>query len=182
MKKDCRSKPKEDSKFRMLGYTIGKEDLWAADGGESFHMTANYSYFKTYEQLDFPLEINMANGEPIKAIAKGNINCLVHNGKDRVQNTHIDVYHVPDLGSSLFSEGAAIDRGNSIMKFANRLEVWDSQGKKICTRTREPGELWTLNLKVIRNRKAYSAKASDVVWHKRLGHTSKEKLDLMINK
>jgi hypothetical protein len=183
IKRDCRSRPKEDSKFGLLGTVKGRENEWVADGGASFHMTSNCSNFSTYENLDFPLEISMANGEPIKAIGKGEIECMVYDGKDWNKSTLHNVYHIPELGEiSLFSEGAAIDRGNSVMKFSNRLEIWDKNGKTICTGTREPGELWTLNLKVIPKGQVYSARADNITWHKKLGHTSIGKLDLIIRK
>jgi hypothetical protein len=178
-KKDCKTKGKQKpTPTEYLGSTSESDNVWIVDSKAPFHLTAKKSFFHTYTALETPIKIYPINETTIEAIGKGTIRCMVNNGEEWEESILHNVHHVPELGkTNLFSEGATIDRGNSVRKFARKIEFYNKAGVKTLRGTRSPGNLWTLKLRAIGKARACSAKAEMLVWHKRLGHTSQEKLE-----
>jgi hypothetical protein len=140
-------------------------------------MTSKEDLFKTYQKLDPPVELSIGDDSTIQAVAKGTIQCLAYNGNEWIQLTLDDVYHVPRLGKrNVFSVGGATDRGNTVKLTARTIEFFDKEGKRILVGKRSPRKLWTLQLKGIVQVKRYSERTDMLVWHKRLGHTFRTKL------
>lgn len=182
IKKDCRYKDKfvkQDKKLASahVGSNYDGDEEWIADGGCTFHMTSNRQIFETYDTLEDPISISIADGSKIQAIGVGIVKCMAFEGEEWIETTLHDVHHVPQLGrTNLFSVGRSTDRGNSVKQTSSKIEFFNQEGERILVGERSPGHLWELQLRSIPPARAYSAKADMTVWHKRLGHTSKSKL------
>jgi uncharacterized membrane-anchored protein YhcB (DUF1043 family) len=182
-KSNCRAKPKGQETERAARMALATaryepEGQWIADGGASFHMTSNKNLFSSYELLKNPIKISTASKDKILAVARGTIHCLGHNGEEWKEITINEVYHVPRLGNqSLFSLGTILDEGYTFNKDSSSIQIYNRDGDKIITGTRERSSLWILRLKGLMAYRVCLAKADLLIWHKRLGHTSKGKID-----
>jgi hypothetical protein len=84
-----------------------------------------------------PIDIYVANATTTQAVGKGTVRCMVNNGDEWEESVLHHVHYVPELGkTNFFSEEATIDRGNSVRKFARKIELRTEQDhKEICGRS-----------------------------------------------
>jgi hypothetical protein len=77
--------------------------LWIVDSGCSRHITFCKEAFTEYSLLSVPIEVNIANGACILAIAEGTVPLLIAIG-DTIRTIALTrVLHVPKLIGSLLS-------------------------------------------------------------------------------
>lgn len=84
---------------------------WIMDSGCSRHMTYAREAFVDYSILSKPIQVRLANGTEIQAVAEGTVSfeIAVQGGRRRIQ-LH-EVLHVPKLAGSLVSVSHLQDRG-----------------------------------------------------------------------
>lgn len=132
-KRDCRILKKElerkdsTSGLALIGVQrkieeIDDSDKWFVDSGASDHMTNRREWFVDYETFDVHSPVRIGDGKHIMAVGKGNIN--IHTFVDNmwIKGYLKNVLYVPDLKVNLFSCGACLDKGITM--------VTDSQGCK----------------------------------------------------
>src|SRR5262245_53499031 len=176
------SKPKSDDKAGKYAFTIfrtderhaltasiGKTEA-AVDSGASVHYCPDRSKFTTYEKVSGP-DIYVADGRPMKAIGKGDIEIELPNKGTLTKVTLRDVYHVPDMTTTLISV-ARLDKAGFIAHFGQghcRIEAPD---KKMIAEIPLQHGLYVLGAHKSDNNVALSAtqKLSLAQAHKTLGH------------
>lgn len=85
------------------------EDIWVVDCGATHHMTPRQDWFESMES--YHTKVKIANGSFTMAKGRGTIRLkLQYKGKS-TNKLLTNVLWVPDLPRSLFSSGAAADRG-----------------------------------------------------------------------
>jgi hypothetical protein len=174
IKRDCKSSEKSKIKS-YLGKNTTYKGEWIADGRARYHMTSRRDLFKTYEVLETPTKVTMADGNTIEAIGKGTIQCIANDGQEWHEIALGEVYYLPEMTkTNLFSLGAATDKGYVVKQTANKIEIIDEDGKTTLVGNRSQENLWILEIKGIPQRERYSARADILTWHKRLGHPSEK--------
>ena len=88
---------------------------WCIDSGATQHITSDKKLFSTYENLDPPRKVYLADNNSILAKGIGNIPIqLVVNSKIIPAVLH-EVLHAPDIHDSLVSVDKMIERGHSVV-------------------------------------------------------------------
>ena len=156
-----------------------KEGEWVADSGASFHMTQDEAIITSYKKLETPKKIYIADGGMLEAVGVGQVTCRAHDGDSWYETTVHDVHHVPKLGTTnLFSQRSTAKRGYTVKHDDKTLWIKDADTKEVILvgDCRRSDGLFVLRLETIKA-KASTAKAANLkVWHKRLGHTGKQKI------
>ena len=149
---------------------------WYADSGASQHMTDQRSVFASFRPIPPGTRAIKGIGkdnEPLFALGIGDIKIKTRISKDWHDGIIYEVLYVPNLGATLFSIGAATERGVKA--------IFDSDGvtcvkneKVVATGTRVGKKLYVMNIKFAEQQTedmALVAKQVPLqVWHERLGH------------
>ncbi|KAI5637067.1 gag-polypeptide of LTR copia-type domain-containing protein [Phthorimaea operculella] len=154
MKKDCprNNKDKNSKKkapapyqhrslFTALSGNL-KKDEWHMDSGATNHMCNRRDVIKDYQSID-PIEVNVANGEQLKAVGIGTVQIRLSSGVKNISN----VYYVPGLFTNLLSV-SELDRKGFSTNFGNlSCKVLDD-GQLVATATHNSGvyQLDTMNM------------------------------------
>lgn len=152
------------------------DDVWLADSGASYHMTARKEWFAVFEPLPKgKITISLGNGDVVSAEGIGQINTKsIVKGQLETHTLH-DVLFVPKITRNLFSIGAATNRGAKaeftkntlLMKINNKVRA---TGKQIADR------LYQMDFKVVINaieaNVATNKEKPLELWHARLGYTN----------
>jgi hypothetical protein len=158
-----------------------EKDKVIMDGGASIHMTRNRDWFDTYQDLQDPVHISIADGSTMYAVGIGDIEIEVSaNGTNYKRMTWKDVYHVPNMGSvSLLSEMVLDEREYKIETRKGVKEI--SKDGEVTLRAERRRNTFVPLLEIIRpNHKGMSAKTLSLeVWHQRLGHVNDEVIKTM---
>lgn len=140
-----------------------EQSTWIADSGCSFHMTPNRHWLSDFEAYVSGPRICLGDGHVIEATGKGYINTSF--------GMMVEVHHVPDIRSNLFSIAAAARQGARA--------IYDDEGIKLVKQTRVivrgylTDGLYTLNFGVDPATScALVARRTLGEWHRRLGHIS----------
>lgn len=145
-------------------------DEWVADSGASMHMSPNKVWMNNYEVMSEPIMVKLGNSETLQAIGFGSIRTTV--GKlERV-------YHVPDLSTNLFSIGTATSKDLTVVHLKEAIVIMKDDFEVI--RGRYINGISVLDLKVVKDEACAYTAATLPVWHKRLGHVSKDVIRRMI--
>lgn len=161
-------------------------DSWIVDCGATHHMTPRQDWFETMKA--YSAKIKLANGSFTMAKGQGTIRLkLLYKGK-WTEKLLINVLWVPELPRSLFSSGAAADRGCETVTKGDQMTL-GSNNVLIGEAIRKKGGLYQLNMRVIKPEyTAFSCvkptdgeKVSDdlMLTHQRLNHMSLAKMKQM---
>jgi hypothetical protein len=101
----------ENATANWAGAGQARELSWIVDSGCTRHMTYAREAFIDYRLLDEPIQVNIANGACINAVAEGTVS-LRTAVEGRMRSVQIlNVLHVPLLAGSLISVPHLQDRG-----------------------------------------------------------------------
>lgn len=156
---------------------------WVIDSGCTRHMTYAREAFTDYLPLDKPIQVNIANGACIDAVAKGTVSfqTLVNGSKRRVQLNN--VLHVPHLAGSLISVIHLQDRGIMTRTISGGQMLLELEGRVVGIANRI-GRTYVLSgTEDVAAAAAYRAKTMTPkeiasLWHRRFGHLSSQSLRL----
>lgn len=174
-KKDC---PLRENASKALisecMVAVNHKDMWFLDSGATEHMSMRKEWFDTYVQLTEAHPVRIGNGNVINAVGRGNINISAFNGATWTDRFLLDVLHVPEIHTNLFSQGRTCDKGHVFMSDNEQCEfVAAESGEVVVTGVRETG----LFRMLIRKRETPNVSESAAfkceslrVWHKRLAH------------
>src|SRR5262245_30941426 len=142
----------------------------AVDSGASVHYCPDRSKFVTYEKVTGPA-IYAADGRAMKAVGKGNIEIRLPNKGDHTKVTLQDVYHVPDMTTTLISV-ACLDKAGFIAHFGRGLCRIEAPDNKVIAEIPLQHGLYALGVHNPNSNMALSAtqKLSLAQAHKTLGH------------
>ncbi|UYV74425.1 K02A2.6-like, partial [Cordylochernes scorpioides] len=162
------------------------QDVWIIDSACTSHMTSHGDWIehKTEERRSIQVA---EEGRHIESTSSGLIQATVQ-GKDKLNNavTLHNVLHVPHLKGNLMSIPSVVRRGNSVLLNSEGAYIYSSDDKLIGTGNFD-GNMYTLNLSrlseaihVPNEHCLISKDNSRTAWHRRLGHPSNNKLDLIL--
>ncbi|UYV83405.1 hypothetical protein LAZ67_23000904, partial [Cordylochernes scorpioides] len=162
------------------------QDVWIIDSACTSHMTSHGDWIehKTEERSSIQVA---EEGRHIESASSGSIQATVQ-GKDKLTNavTLHNVLHVPHLKGNLMSIPSVVRRGNSVLLNSEGAYIYSSDDKLIGTGNFD-GNMYTLNLSrlseathVPNEHCLISKDNSRTAWHRRLGHPSNNKLDLIL--
>ncbi|KAF2889846.1 hypothetical protein ILUMI_16327 [Ignelater luminosus] len=103
------------SEMNSVLVDFNDDETWIADSGASEHLSHQKEWFENYYEFDKPTEIKIGNGSVINAHGKGKISLIAFDGQDYILTELNDVLYVPDIKFNLFSIGAALDKGYTMM-------------------------------------------------------------------
>ncbi|XP_029341276.1 uncharacterized protein LOC115033221 [Acyrthosiphon pisum] len=90
---------------------IDDSDKWYVDSGASDHMTNRKEWFVDCKHFDVHSHVRIGDGKHIMAVGKGNINIHTYVDNKWIKGYLENVLYVPDLKVNLFSCGACLDKG-----------------------------------------------------------------------
>ncbi|UYV69328.1 hypothetical protein LAZ67_6003255, partial [Cordylochernes scorpioides] len=162
------------------------QDVWIIDSACTSHITSHGDWIehKTEERRSIQVA---EEGRHIESTSSGSIQATVQ-GKDKLNNavTLHNVLHVPHLKGNLMSIPSVVRRGNSVLLNSEGAYIYSSDDKLIGTGNFD-GNMYTLNLSrlseathVPNEHCLISKDNSRTAWHRRLGHPSDNKLDLIL--
>ena len=146
---------------------------WFIDSGASSHMTTKKHVLVNFQEFAEPENVALGDGRVVKALGSGSvrINMLFHaTGSKRA--VLYDVLYVPKVTCNLFSERAAVSKGNAVEFGPQKRCIRDGHGK-----LRGMGslvdKLYQLDCQVVvtsdtADVSIESSQGSDL-WHQRLG-------------
>ncbi|KAF2884533.1 hypothetical protein ILUMI_21649 [Ignelater luminosus] len=103
------------SEMNSVLVDFNDDETWIADSGASEHTSNQKEWFENYYEFDKPTEIKIGNGSVKNAHGKGKISLIAFEGQDYIPTESNDVLYVPDIKFNLFSIGAALDKGYTMM-------------------------------------------------------------------
>ena len=146
-----------------------------ADSGATTHILNNpgkVSKLKTYKGGDL---LYVGNGDSLDITHIGEGDIYTENGKLKLKNVLI----VPDIKKNLLSIGQLTqDNACNIIFSTNNFVVKDLQGKVIVKGIKKGG-LYALDERKNEVFAAFTNKASNAIWHQRLGHTHSNFLKIL---
>ncbi|KAH9751243.1 Integrase catalytic domain-containing protein [Citrus sinensis] len=145
---------------------------WVLDSGCTFHMSANRSYFTTYQSYDGGM-ILMGNNSVCKVVGIGTVSLKMYNGMVRELT---QVRHVPELKSNMISIGM-LDQIGCVIKAEKRI-LKVVKGSIIIMKGTKLNGLYVLNGQTTVGEASVIENSEDKarLWHLRLGHMSERGL------
>ncbi|UYV83708.1 hypothetical protein LAZ67_23002187 [Cordylochernes scorpioides] len=162
------------------------QDVWIIDSACTSHMTSHGGWIEHKAEDKRSIQV-AEEGRHIESASSGLIQATVQ-GKDKLNNavTLHNVLHVPHLKGNLMSIPSVVRRGNSVLLNSEGAYIYSSDDKLIGTGNFD-GNMYTLNLSrsseathVPNEHCLISKDNSRTAWHRRLGHPSNNKLDLIL--
>ncbi|RWS02083.1 gag-pol polyprotein-like protein [Dinothrombium tinctorium] len=155
---------------------------WFLDSGASHHMSNRKEWFENFVGFQ-PNErtVQVGNDEYIPVLGSGNIRVLTLVDNKWEPHVLLDVLYVPKICKNLFSLSAAISKGNKLVA-DHKLCKLVYRGKMVAEAVKTNGNLYKLLMKTTDLHSANSAESGVTfqIWHERLGHIGKQKLQEMI--
>lgn len=159
---------------------------WIMDSGASMTITSYFDDFWEYKPFDQPLVFGTAGSQTIEALGSGTIRgtCTLDDGR----HTHVvinNVAWIPKASGRLFSTGCVETSGHTLVQGSGSMVIYDRQfslGDKVSGQTVLRGmhnpinNLYylRLNLEKKGSSHAHQLTSSYRLWHRRMGHPSKE--------
>lgn len=141
---------------------------WYLDSGASEHFSPHRHLFKTFQEIDKPIEVDTAEGT-IHGTGRGSIPITVIAGHEIQEIILKNVLYVPRMASNLLSTITLYDQGYEVvMKPGNGITIL-KEGILIANSVRE-GSLFRLRTTTPSAMTATVKKADIETWHRRLGH------------
>ncbi|KAL4718122.1 hypothetical protein ACJJTC_006557, partial [Scirpophaga incertulas] len=154
-------KPKENVMTLSALSIDVKQDGWYIDSGASCHMCNNKDIMTDYEELPNKLQLQVANGDKLFGIGKGNVEVRVKSGIRTLKNNFIIA--IAKCGKSglykLESEFASV-KPKSVVMSSNVLSKLDTDQNVF---------------------KYSEIQDSQGLWHRRLGHLNARSMNLLRN-
>ena len=146
-------------------------------------MTREKDALLNFQQFDETENVTLGDGRVVKALGAGEVYMKMQfQGSELKRAILYNVLYVPKLACYLFSERAAVARGNMVEFSHNQCWIKDGSGK-----LRGMGsladKLYQLDCDVITDGHASVASTgSNDLWHCRLGHVHEQRLKKCVNK
>jgi hypothetical protein len=131
---------------------------WLLDSGATEHMTFDRGSYSSYEELERPRKVRLANGKIEIGIGKGTVRAVTSTGRSvRLE----DVLHVPTIDRKLLSLSTTTDKGKTVVIRSDGAIVKDKSGKTVFV-AKKLGHLYVACLQeVVRSSEANSSERQD---------------------
>ena len=155
------------------------------DSGASAHMCPDCSYFSSYQKIDPPRCIWVADNCTIEAISVRDIEVQTFLEGRTHAGMFKGVLHLPDLSESLLSTTKMGDVGITTILTPKHADLVHTASGKLLTCTMQERNLYQLKVEVLRPKQACvtqdqnTSKALLTLWHRRLSHISKDMVQQM---
>jgi hypothetical protein len=113
------------------------------DSGATSHFCPDCAKFKTFATID-PKPINVADGQTLHALRRGDVEIELPNGKAHTRVTLKDVLCAPNIAFTLISTSQIMSAGLSIHMELGWCEIWSQKLKKLIVRIPEVDGLYRI--------------------------------------
>src|SRR5258708_26347422 len=177
----------EDALISRENPTLSNIIHFIVDSGASAHMCPDCSFYSSYQKINPPKHIWVADNRTIKAIGVGDIK--VHFSSNGCTHMGIfkEVLHLPALSESLLSTTKMGDVGiTTILTPTHANLIKTASGKSLTWAIREKN-LYCPPVEIVKPEQAHIAqgqavsKASLKLWHRRIGHISEDTIQRMVS-
>ena len=153
---------------------------WIIDSGATAHMTYNKTILTDKVRAENS-DVKVANNERLSIECVGKVKQKINNDGQMNEIVLENVQYIPDICENLLSVSQIVKKGNKVLFDINGVKIFDSNKKVVAT-----GSLVDnmFKLNVVRDNYALSAKCDiDMfnLWHRRLGHASVGKLNILLH-
>ena len=158
---------------------------WLVDSGASSHMTSEKEILSNYHEFEKPEKVGLGDGRTVDAVGVGNVYINMQLRDCEPNECMIyKVLHVPKLACNLFSVRAAASRGKSVKFSDNKCWIYNRAGN-VCGIGSLVDKLYQLDCEPVTSERAtvVSEQGHDMdLWHQRLGHLGRQRLQETISK
>lgn len=167
MKRDCPELQQQRQSEVMFMAGGSGCNGWLVDSGASSHMSPNKSDFSNYQALENPVEVTIADGATVKAVAVGEI-VIEYSNELKVRVT--DVYHIPDLDRRLISVAKLTQRGLVVQFGPSHCSI--IQGTEVVMKIPKKNNVYVIGEERERAMVIEHGHSPNQweLWHARLGH------------
>lgn len=116
-----------------------QQDAWVLDSGATNSFSNNRQLFSEYTEIH-PIDVNIANGDKLSAIGKGNIKIRLPNCIKTITN----VYFVPNLTTNLLSVSSVTKKGHKIIFDSKCCQIVDCNTNDIVATARLVNNVYQL--------------------------------------
>lgn len=160
---------KQDSDRNIVSYD-NMRTIWLLDSGSTSHMSSDVDIFDWLKSDNREIALADKGGKKIASNGIGEIVMKQTNVQNKVRLSN--VLHVPELNSNLLSVAKFTDRGYKV-EFDKKGAVVYKDKNLIEMRAEREGNGYYVKTDIISGEKVKVVKENDV-WHRRLGHVSKD--------
>lgn len=152
----------------MLSDTSLEQNCWYLDSGASDHMTGCQEWFESVTEIDRSVKIG--DGSLLQAVGVGDIHVLINVNFKWIPTVLKNVMLVPELKINLFSVGAALEKGYTLVGDSDICKL--EKDGKVCAVANRQGKVYVMDMKIDQAlaNPSMSAKNSLMVWHEKLAH------------
>ena len=158
---------------------------WIVDSGASNHLCNDKSMFR---DIDYSVrkEVFLGDNRSVQSMGMGTIRVLLNgNNKYRTPVEIQDVWYVPNLACNLLSVNQLVQKGYRLTFSRVGCEIVD-EGGILVSKIRRKENLWILqnSIATLPNGQALTTftEGQADLWHKRLGHISKDAIRILQNR
>lgn len=179
LKKDCDKfkQKKANSVVLYSSFSVHENTSeWFIDSGATAHMTNNHVLLMNKTQPRVK-EVTVANNQKLSIDCVGDIDQVINDGK---KITLKDVQYIPGICVNLLSVSQIVKRGFRVLFDKDGCKIFDAC-KKVVATGNLVNNMFKLNTISNEYACATSADQSTMLWHRRLGHASFTKMNLLLN-
>ena len=176
----------EDALISKDSHTPDDFSYFIIDSGASAHMCHDRSYYTSYQKLDHPKHIWIADDCTIDAVGIGNIKIRTQLHGQSTSSIIKGVLHLPELSMSLLSTAKLADAGVGTNTTPKHIDLIDIRTGRLMDRAYRFRNLYKLKVKITHPDEARltqthpPSKVSLALWHRRLGHISEDTIQKMV--
>lgn len=177
--KSCENKCNSDVFYTALATSDRNNYSWVVDTGATRHMTKD-NYDLKNAKLPTTKEVRVANNETIKIDRVGDLKCKI--GQESTAITLSDVHYIPKLCVNLLSISQIVKKGFNVIFDMSGVRIYGQNNKNLIASGKLIDGLFYMNIELSEN--AYvsvASKSDDILWHRRLGHTSYSTLKMVLD-
>lgn len=152
----------------MLSDAILGESCWYLDSGATDHMTGHQEWFESITEIDRSVKIG--DGSLLKATGVGDIYVLVNVNSKWTPTVLKNVMLVPELKINLFSVGAALEKGYTLVGDSETCRL--EKNGEVCALANRQGKIYVMDIKIDQTIACPSVSTTNslMVWHEKLAH------------
>lgn len=160
------------SAFIVVDSQSDQNSIWYSDSGASKHMTFCRDNFQNFIIEVSNEYVSLGDGAPCEIKSRGTINIKLNVNGTWYDGKLEDVLYVPSLNKNLFSVGACLKNGYTVVFERDIIKISLNSSLKAIGK-RKDNNLFQMLIKVVSRNENCAAVTSDLqLWHERLGHVN----------
>src|SRR5215217_7465787 len=149
---------------------------WNADSGATSHMTPHIHWMRNMKPCRVP--VKLANNHRVYAAGRGSVVFQPSGNREAV--VFKDVLHVPKLCNNLFSILSTVKKSKARVVIEGDTLEFSKEGKDLFTATIQATTGILDGVTLDNDEQAYATAVDKSIWHERLGHIGKDRLDTLL--